>query len=90
MAKRSSYIPNRLRKHRRYRGLSQKQVATMLNMKSTNRISRWEQGTAIPSVENLLTLSIIYRRLPTELYFDLYLEYKRILEQQEKQAFIQP
>ncbi|MFM2224733.1 MAG: hypothetical protein RJA07_935 [Bacteroidota bacterium] len=65
-------------------GLHQKDVAKLLNLKSTNRISRWEQGTAMPSVENLLQLSIIYRRLPTELYLDVYLHYKRILENKEK------
>lgn len=63
-------IPNRLRKHRILAGYSQKDVADILGMKSTSRISKWEQGTALPSLEYLLKLSILYHVLCDELYYN--------------------
>jgi transcriptional regulator with XRE-family HTH domain len=63
---------NNLKRYRRLLGYSQKDVATILGLKSTNRISNWEQGKAAPSIANLLDLSILYATLPAELYSDLY------------------
>lgn len=57
-------------------GYSQKEVATFLGFESTSRISRWEKGEAMPSVKNLLKLSVLYATLPNELYFDLWQEVK--------------
>ncbi len=65
-------IPNLLRKHRRIRGLSQKQVAKILELKSASRISRWEKGSCIPSHVNVVRLSIIYRTMAEALFRDLY------------------
>lgn len=70
------HIPNSLRRQRMIMGYSQTDVAKILGMKRTNRISEWERGTAMPSLINLLRLSIIYRTLPTDLYFDLFQELK--------------
>jgi len=57
-------------------GYSQADVAKQLGMKRTNRISEWERGDALPSLINLLKLSIIYRTIPTDLYFELFQELK--------------
>jgi len=70
------HIPNSLRRQRKLMGYSQTDVAKQLGMKRTNRISEWERGDAMPSLINLLKLSIIYRTLPTDLYFDLFQELK--------------
>lgn len=81
-----SYLknPNRLRKYRKQMGYDQKYVAHILGHKCTSQLSRWEEGLAMPSVINLLKLSIIYGRLPSDLYFDTYLELKDKLQKKKK------
>ena len=63
-------IPNLLRKYRRIRGLSQKQVATILGLKSASRISRWEKGRCMPSLMNAIKLAILCRIMVDALFFD--------------------
>ena len=81
------HIPNRLRKHRRLMSYKQKDVAKLLGHKNTNRISRWEMGLALPSVINLIKLSIIYRTLPSELYFDVLLDLREEVLEKEQELF---
>ena len=73
-----TYYPNRLRKYRKIMGYTQKQVAIFLGLGENNasRISRWEQGIALPSLQNVLKLSILYRTLVNQLYYDLFLQYR--------------
>jgi transcriptional regulator with XRE-family HTH domain len=59
---------NTLKEYRLKAGLTQKQVAGKLGMQCENRLSRWEQGLAIPTVVNLLKLCRIYNILPNQLY----------------------
>jgi transcriptional regulator with XRE-family HTH domain len=63
---------NNLKRYRRLMGYTQKDVAVLLGLKSSNRISNWEQGKAVPNIVNLIDLSILYSTLPAELYSDLY------------------
>lgn len=65
-------------------GYSQRDVAKLLKQKSASSISRWEKGVSLPSVENLLKLSFLYRTLCNELYFDLSLEFRDALHEREK------
>lgn len=76
--------PNRLRKYRLHFGYEQTEVAFLLGIKSHARISEWEQGITKPSLDNLLQLSIIYRTLPDELYYDLRQEFVKDLAEREK------
>ena len=69
-------IPNRLRKQRLMQGYSQLQLASKLEMKSTNHISRWEQGVSTPSLRYLLLLCIIYQTTVEELYPEYLTELK--------------
>ena len=66
------YYKNNLRKHRLLIGYKQNEVAKLLGLKSASRISRWEKGLAMPSVENLIKLSALYATLMNELYFEMY------------------
>lgn len=81
---RQSVVINRLKKHRILMGYSQCEAARLIGLRSTPILSRWENGTALPSLENLFKLSIIYRTLTEELYRDLYLDIRHELEQQAK------
>ena len=74
--KKRSYIKNRLKKYRVLMGYKQKEVAELLGLKSASRISRWEKGLAMPSVENLIKLSALYSTLMNEFYFEIYNESK--------------
>jgi len=67
-------IQNGLRRARKIAGLSQRDVAKRLGMSSTDRISRWEKGTATPNIKNLFRLCILYKVSPTELYDDYFEE----------------
>jgi len=70
MAQEAIQFHNRLRKHRKMMGYTIRDVAWLLNLKSANRISQWEQGKTKPSVDNLLRLGILYRSLTDQLYED--------------------
>ncbi|HEX3799299.1 MAG TPA: helix-turn-helix transcriptional regulator [Verrucomicrobiae bacterium] len=64
---------NNLRLHRKKAGLRQREVARSLGLKSTDRISRWEHGTAVPHIVNLFRLAVIYDVSPQDLYQDIWL-----------------
>ena len=68
---------NSLKKYRLLMGYKQKEVAKLLGLKSASRISRWEKGLAMPSVENLIKLSALYSTLMNELYWEMYKEIKK-------------
>lgn len=65
-------------------GYSQLDVMRKLCLNSTAMISRWERGISMPSAENLLKLSILYKTLVNELYFHLGKEYQRELFPEER------
>jgi len=66
-------IPNSLKKHRRLRGLTQKEVAHILGSKSTTVISRWEHGKCLPkSIIFIFKLGILYRTFTESLFQDTY------------------
>jgi transcriptional regulator with XRE-family HTH domain len=68
-------------------GYKQKDVAYLLGLVSTNRISQWEHGLTLPSSINLIKLSVIYHTIPTELYFELIQSYRYELKQKEEKLF---
>ena len=65
-------FPNRLKKYRRSFCFSQKDVATILGLKDTSPLSRWEKGKSLPFIMHLFRLSRIYKAMPAEMYFDLW------------------
>lgn len=75
-----------MRKHRRLAGLSQKEATRRLQLQSNSMLSRWERGFAMPSAENLLRLSALYKTLANKLYFDLFVEYRHELFDKQKNA----
>lgn len=77
-------IPNLLRKSRRERGLKQKEVAKILGLKSTSRISKWEHGYCTPSLKNVLKLSILYRVMVYGLFIDLVQKLKKEIKEKEE------
>jgi transcriptional regulator with XRE-family HTH domain len=65
-------IRNRLWLARKHRGLQQKQVAYLLNHKTTDQVSRYEKGVKVPSLQTALLLEIIYG-IPVRILFkDLF------------------
>jgi len=76
-------IPNNLRKHRRLAGFSQEEVRKHLRLTSASVVSRWENGITMPNGEYLLQLSILYKTLVNELYYELGKEYQQVLFPEE-------
>ena len=77
-------LKERLAQLRKARGLSQNDLAEELNV-SRQAISRWEQGTAVPSSDNLIYLSRLYGITLDEL---VYGKEKIKIEQAEEAAEI--
>jgi len=59
---------NNLKSIRISRGLTQKQVAIFMGKQCEDRISEWEQGKRMPSVQNLLKLCEIYQVTLKDIY----------------------
>jgi len=79
-------FPNRLRMHRKLVRYKQKQVAALLGLNAA-QLSKWENGVQMPNSINLIKLSIIYRTLPTELYFEYFQEIRDQLKAKEWELF---
>jgi transcriptional regulator with XRE-family HTH domain len=80
-------IPNLLKKYRRVRGFSQREVARILELESTSMISRWESGLMLPSAINLFKLAALYRVMVDALYFDFLGSIKEELKAKEEMVF---
>ena len=63
---------NQLWLARKRLGLGQKQVACLLNHKTTDQVSRYEKGERMPGLKLLLQFEIIYGIPPRVLYRDYY------------------
>ena len=59
---------NNIKKYRLKAWLTQKQVAEMLRLDCENRLCRWENGQAMPSIKNLLKLAKAYKTSINNLY----------------------
>jgi len=78
-------IPNSLRKYRKARGLTQKDVAWILGLKNTSLISRWESGFCLPKLITVMKLAVLYRTMVDGLFIDLRrLLQKDILKTEQK------
>jgi transcriptional regulator with XRE-family HTH domain len=64
---------NNLRRFRREKGLSQKQVARILGLKSSAMISRWEKGLVMPETLNALKMAALYHSSVDVIFGDLRL-----------------
>jgi transcriptional regulator with XRE-family HTH domain len=62
---------NRLRRYRRARNLTQRQVAALMGLRDGSLISRWEHGFSLPDLENAFKLSVIYGVMVDALFIDL-------------------
>lgn len=70
MAAIKNKIPNTLLERRLKLGYSYKRLARLLGIKNQHVITRWEEGTALPSLKHFLKVMEIYQATPEELYFD--------------------
>ena len=80
-------IPNLLKKYRRVRGLRQKDVAMILDLRSPSRISRWEKGLCLPSLTNALRLAAVYRVMVDAIFPDILRSLRKELKKQEDEVF---
>jgi transcriptional regulator with XRE-family HTH domain len=64
---------NYIKRFRKQRGLSQKEVTLILGLESSSMVSRWEKGAALPGTLNALRLAALYRTTVDNLYWDLRL-----------------
>lgn len=66
---------NKLREFRLKAGFNQEELAQRMQLlNSQNRISKWETGTTIPSLENLFKLCRIYKIKIDDIYSEFFLK----------------
>jgi transcriptional regulator with XRE-family HTH domain len=76
---------NSLRKYRKARGLTQKEVSLIIGVRSEGIVSRWEIGYSLPKTVNALKLAILYRTIADALFVDLRRELQKdVLKAEEK------
>ena len=76
---------NSLRKHRKMLGYSIKEVAGLLQIRCSNRLSRWEKGVAMPSLKNAIKLGLLYHSLVEQLFYEYRQALKATLLERERQ-----
>lgn len=62
-------------------------MASCLGFKTSERISNWEKGYGVPSLVNLLKLSVLYRATPMQLYESLMDEIEESVEYERMRNF---
>jgi len=62
---------NNLKMYRLKAGLRQVDVARLIGLDFADRLSRWENGLAMPNITNLFRLASLYKVPPQDLYQDL-------------------
>ncbi len=67
----SEHFSNNLRRYRNQAKLRQVDVAHLLGLQCTDRLSHWENGRAVPGLVNLFKLAAVYKVSPQELFADL-------------------
>lgn len=72
MINESRKIGRRLRRHRRLMRYKQLTVARRLGYNCCTQVSRWEQGKALPSLENAIKLSRLYGTTVNQLFLELH------------------
>ena len=82
MNKRKEIVPNNLKEYRLKAGLTQKQVAETLKV-FEERISHWEKGNNVPTIENLFKLSLLYKT-KIENFYKSYIPNKANVESSSK------
>ena len=75
---------NYLRRFRRERCLTQKEVARILGLHNSAMVSRWEKGSVLPETLNALKMAALYRTSVDVIYSDLRLSVIDDLLQMEK------
>lgn len=74
MMENKNKLRNQLRITRKRLGLHQKQIAHLLNHKTTDQVGRYEKGYRIPGLKILLQLEIVYGLPARALYRDYFEE----------------
>ena len=75
---------NNLWTYRKKMGFSQKKTASIMGIKRTNDLSRYEHGAKLPNLVNALKLEIIYRTPVAFLFADLYEGLKKEIRGREE------
>ena len=66
-------------------GYSIKDVAWLLKLHCSSRISRWEKGKALPSLKNAIKLGLLYHSLIEQMFLEYRSGLKDELLEREKQ-----
>ena len=72
--------PNDARLYRLDEGLKLSEVAFLLDIKNVGRVSEWENGLSNPGIEHFMTLSLIYHRQESQIYYQLKKKLKEKLD----------
>ncbi len=79
-------IPNSLRFYRRRQNLKLYELADRIGLSSASHLAHWEMGRKIPTLQNVLKLSIVLNVQVSSLYFELYRQLRDELSNQKLRA----
>jgi len=65
-------LENYLRMYRKRSGLTQKELAVLLGCSDGSKVSRYERGVRLPSLDTLIAYSIIFTVSPEDLFVGKY------------------
>ena len=82
--KRRVKIQNHLYKYRKQMGMTQKEVACLLGHKDQTQVCNWEKGIKVPSAQNAIRLSILYRKPVAFLFHPFYMSEREMLRAREE------
>jgi transcriptional regulator with XRE-family HTH domain len=68
---------------RRQRGLTQKQVAKLMGLKSVNLLTYYEKGISLPSLTTALAFEILYRTPVAFLFPEMYSRMRLLIRERE-------
>lgn len=86
----SKKLPNYLRTHRRRMGLTQKQVAFLLGIRSVARISRYERFHKLPDLRTALGFEAVFHAPVRELFAGPYEEVEHETERRAQLLAARP
>jgi len=87
MGKKRTHVPNKLKLYREQAGYTQRDIAGILEFKTSNIVSSWENDLSRPSLEYVLKLQHLYHTLPGELFAELNERYREDVEVALKRYF---
>ena len=83
----STRYPNKIRQLRMEKGLTQQELAFVLDYESVSSLSRLEAGRKLPTLETALKLEVAFQRLVPDIFPELYDKVRNLVGKRRVEMF---